>query len=225
MRTLRLALILAAGLAGPVAAEPAPVLVELFTSQGCNSCPPADAVLAGLADRPDVLPLAFHVTYWDRLGWPDTFGDERYTSRQRAYAGRLGSDRIYTPQAVVGGRLDVVGSARGRVEVAVGLVRDDSPARLAAIDADGKVTLPAGIVAAEVWGVAFDDAASVAIARGENAGRTIAYHNIVRWLEPLDPKSPALPVGELRASGRDAVAVIVQDPANGRVLALGSRRL
>ncbi|MFO1069771.1 MAG: DUF1223 domain-containing protein [Geminicoccaceae bacterium] len=225
MRTPGLALLLAAGLAGPVAAAPAPVLVELFTSQGCNSCPPADAVLAGLAGRPDVLALAFHVTYWDRLGWPDSFGDERYTDRQRAYAGRLGSSRIYTPQAVVGGRLDVVGSAGGRLEVAIGLVRDDSPAAAAAIDAAGRVTLPPGTGDAEVWAVAYDDAASVAIGGGENAGRTIAYHNIVRWLERLDRQAPVIPLAGLRAAGRSAVAVIAQDPADGHVLALGSRRL
>src|SRR5690242_16468532 len=90
-------------------AEPAgPVLVELFTSQGCSSCPRADAALARLAARADVLPLAFHVTYWDRLGWRDTLGDSRFDERQRWYDGLLGTS-AYTPQAVVAGEIDLVG--------------------------------------------------------------------------------------------------------------------
>ena len=105
------------------AAEPAPVVVELFTSQGCNSCPPADRLLGELAGRDDVLPLSWHVTYWDRLGWPDTFGLQDSTRRQEVYADRLGLDRLYTPQMVIGGRIDVVGSARGRVLEAIGLLR------------------------------------------------------------------------------------------------------
>ena len=99
--------------AGGAATEPAPVVVELFSSQGCSSCPPADRLLGELAGRADVLPLGFHVTYWDRLGWPDTFGLEDSTRRQQLYAEWLGKPRVYTPQMVIGGRIDVVGSARG----------------------------------------------------------------------------------------------------------------
>ena len=90
-------------------------MVELFTAQGCNCCPPADLILREFAEREDVLPLSFHVTYWDRLGWPDTFGLAHSTRRQEAYAGRFGLNRLYTPQMVIGGRIDVVGSARRRV--------------------------------------------------------------------------------------------------------------
>ena len=110
------------------AAEPAVLVVELFTSQGCNSCPPADELLGELARRSDVLPLSFHVTYWDRLGWPDTFGLEDGTRRQELYAKWLGLSRVYTPQMVIGGRIDVVGSARGRVLDAIELLRDHAPA-------------------------------------------------------------------------------------------------
>src|ERR687891_1701720 len=95
------------------ATEPAPVVVELFTSQGCNSCPPADRLLGELAERDDVLPLSFHVTYWDRLGWPDTFGLEDSTRRQEVYASWLGSGRVYTPQMVIGGGVDVGGGSGG----------------------------------------------------------------------------------------------------------------
>src|SRR5579859_2803882 len=102
------------------AAETRPVVVELFTSEGCSSCPPADALLSELArSRPDVLPLAFHITYWDRLGWPDPFALRAATDRQRDYAGTLGLDSIYTPQMVVDGRRDVIGSDRGSVLAAL----------------------------------------------------------------------------------------------------------
>src|SRR5690349_22252182 len=100
-------LALAASSAPSVAAE-RPVVVELFTSQGCSSCPPADALLSTLADRPDVLALAFHVDYWNRLGWVDPFSGAWATARQSAYAAQMGSDQIYTPQAVVDGGRDVV---------------------------------------------------------------------------------------------------------------------
>ena len=101
------------------AAEPAPLVAELFTSQGCNSCPPADRLLGELARRDDVLPLSFHVTYWDRLGWRDTFGLEDGTRRQERYAEWLGLSRVYTPQMVIGGRIDVVAL---RLRVHLGLV-------------------------------------------------------------------------------------------------------
>ena len=102
------------------------MVVELFTSQGCNSCPPADALLGELTRQADILPLSFHVTYWDRLGWPDTFGLQASTDRQEAYARSLGLSGLYTPQMVVGGRIDVVGSQRLRVLEAIELLRSAS---------------------------------------------------------------------------------------------------
>src|SRR5829696_56595 len=118
-----------------------PVLVELFTSQGCSSCPSADAALARLLDRPDVLPLAFHVTYWDRLGWRDTLGDQACTDRQRWYAGVLGT-RVYTPQMVLGGELDLVGSDH-RLEQAVALVQSRRATLPIEVPRDGVARLPA----------------------------------------------------------------------------------
>jgi hypothetical protein len=214
------------------AAQPAPVLVELFTSQGCNSCPPADTLLGEIAGREDVLALAFHVTYWDRLGWQDSFGDERHTRRQHDYARILGSRSVYTPQAVVAGQLDVVGSSRGRLLGAIDIVRANGAAQPVQIEPGGRITLPAlePEGRAVVWAAAWDDHHSVAIARGENAGRTLDYHHVVRWLEVLGPyepdvEPPALPLDELRNAGRSGVAVVVQRPSDGRVLALGRLRL
>src|SRR3954452_4721619 len=152
------------------AAPAAPVLVELFTSEGCSSCPLADTVLGELAARADVLPLAFHVTYWDQLGWVDGFGDDRWTQRQRDYARVLGTQGLYTPQAVIAGQADVVGSSRGTVLQAVDIVLRHGSARLLAIDEAGRVELPdlGNAREATVWAVAWDASRQVTIGGGEN---------------------------------------------------------
>jgi hypothetical protein len=206
-------------------AEPGPVVVELFTSQGCNSCPPADRLLGELADRDDVLPLSFHVTYWDRLGWPDTFGLEGSTQRQEGYADWLGLNRVYTPQMVIGGRIDVVGSARGRVLEAIELLHSHAePGPQLAVTGDRLAVGAGSRDDATVWLIAFDDHHDVAIERGENRGRTIRYRNVVRKILDLgawDGRATTLrlPLERLAAGGRDAVAVLVQREADGAILA------
>ena len=207
------------------AAEPAPVVVELFTSQGCNSCPPADVVLAELTRRGDVLPLSFHVTYWDRLGWPDTFGLAGSTGRQHDYAGTLGRRGVYTPQMVIGGRIDVVGSQRGRVLEAIDLLRDHPEPGPGVAISDGALHLSAGPAAAcSLWLVAFDRAHDVAIERGENRGQTLRYHNVVREIVTLGDWDGAalslpLPLGRLAADQRDGAAVLVQRKSDGAIVA------
>jgi hypothetical protein len=212
-----------------VAAEPAPVVVELFTSQGCNSCPPADAVLGELARRDDVLPLSFHVTYWDRLGWPDSFGLAASTERQEAYADSLGRRGLYTPQMVVGGRLDVVGSQRRRVLEAIELLqRHPQPGPVIAI-ANGELTLAAGDQGAcTLWLIGFDRAHDVAIERGENRGRRLRYHNVVREIVDLgtwNGGSVALPLPLARfvSNQRDGAALLVQRQRDGAII--GARRI
>jgi hypothetical protein len=206
-------------------AEPAPVVVELFTSQGCSSCPPADRLLGELAGRDDVLPLSFHVTYWDRLGWPDTFGLEDSTHRQRVYAEWLRQGRIYTPQMVIGGRIDVVGSSRGRVLDAISLLRSHAASGPELTIADGRLSIGAGgEVDAAIWLVAFDDQHAVAIERGENRGRTLRYHNVVRELTHLAhwhgrAIEVDLPVAQLGVDGRDGAAILVQRLSDGAILA------
>jgi hypothetical protein len=222
------AILAAAALFCPIAApaaEPAPVVVELFTSQGCNSCPPADALLGDLSRRADVLPLSFHVTYWDRLGWPDTFGLKASTERQRDYARALGLSGVYTPQMVIGGRLDVVGSSAPRVLRAIDLLESQGDPGPEVVVEDGKVRLGGGDQGpATIWLIAFDDAHDVAIARGENGGRTLRYHNVVRAIERLgtwdgSPLTLPLPLERLAGEGRDGVAVLVQRKADGAILA------
>jgi hypothetical protein len=210
------------------ATQPAPVLVELFTSQGCNSCPAADGVLAELAGRPDVLPLAFHVTYWDRLGWKDTLGDERWTERQRDYARLLGNGQVYTPQAIIAGVVDRVGSRREEILDAIGIVRRNGTARSLVIDDAGRVDVrrDAGPEQLVVWAAAWDRLHRVEIERGENAGRRIDYHHVVRWLETYPAGGTmTLPLDLLRRAGHAGVAVVVQRRHDGTILAIGQQPL
>ena len=204
-------------------AEDAPVVVELFTSQGCYSCPPADELLGELAERDDVLPLAFHVTYWDRLGWPDTLGLEAGTARQEAYARTLGTGRMYTPQMVIQGQIDVVGSQRGRVAKALEIAATDKSDNLDLEVTDGRVTIQASDAhTGTVWLAAYDDVNEVVIERGENGGKTLSYHKSVRELTELGrydggAMSADLPLSRLAADGRDGAAVLVQRD-NGAII-------
>jgi hypothetical protein len=213
------------------AAEPAPVVVELFTSQGCNSCPPADRLLGELAERDGVLPLSFHITYWDRLGWPDTFGLEVSTRRQQLYADWLGLDRLYTPQMVIGGRLDVVGSARGRVLEAIELLRSHRQPGPELSVAGDRLSVSAGDQdEAAIWLIAFDDHHDVAVERGENRGRTLRYHHVVRELTRLahwDGRAlnVELPLARLAAAGRAGAVILVQRLSDGVILAAARVRL
>jgi hypothetical protein len=205
-------------------AQPAPVVVELFTSQGCNSCPPADRLLGELTARDDVLPLSFHVTYWDRLGWPDSFGLEESTRRQEMYAAWLGLRGVYTPQMVIGGRIDVVGGSRGRVLEAIDLMRDHANAGPELTIGGDRLTVGDGDQdRAAIWLIAFDDHHEVAVERGENRGRTLRYHHVVRELTRLAEwrgrtLEIALPLAALHAAGRAGAAILVQRLNDGAIL-------
>jgi hypothetical protein len=207
------------------AAGPAPVVVELFTSQGCSSCPPADQVLAELTREKNVLPLSFHVTYWDRLGWPDTFGLEASTDRQEDYARHLGLDGLYTPQMVIGGRIDAVGSLHARVLEAIDLLKSHPEPGPAIAIRDGRLELAASAEQpCRLWLMAFDRVHEVAIERGENRGRIIRYQNVVRTIVDLgtwDGRATTLPLPleRLAAERRDAVAVLVQRRIDGAIVA------
>ena len=215
-RFYQVSAVLAALASTAAVADEAPVVVELFTSQGCYSCPPADEVLGELAEREDVLPLAFHVTYWDRLGWPDTLGLPAGTARQEAYAHSLGTGRMYTPQMVVQGQIDVVGSQRARVMRALEIATEHARADVDVSVQNGQLAIAAGErTDARVWLAAFDDVNEVAIDRGENAGKTLTYHHSVRELTELGrydgtEMAAELPLSRLAADGRDGAAILVQ---------------
>ena len=218
---LALALGLAAAL--PAQAQPARPLtvVELFTSQGCSSCPPANANLARLADRPDVLALSFGVTYWDQLGWKDTFASKPYTDRQWAYARGLHHTQVWTPQVVINGRADVVGTRLGEIEGAARRVPLAGGPRLSV--SGGTVTIGAGkTTKADVWLVRYDPAVvQVRVKRGENTGKTLPHRNVVRELTRLGAYGGQvltyrIPAG---ADPRLKVAVLVQAGPGGPILA------
>jgi hypothetical protein len=171
-----------------------PVLVELFTSQGCSSCPPADRVLELVARRADTLALSFHITYWDDLGWKDPFSAPAHTERQKAYRLTFHNDQIYTPQMVIGGLTEMVGQDARMVTAAIGRVAQSRPAGPGlTLRRDGKVTLSvdaaAGIPAATVWLAAYAPHAETAVRRGENSGKMLASTNVVRRLVALGPYS------------------------------------
>jgi hypothetical protein len=176
------------------AAPPSPVVVELFTSQGCSSCPPANATLAALADRADVLALSFGVTYWDRLGWKDTFASPIYTARQWDYAHGLGHSQVYTPQIVVQGRADTVGQSVGEVEPLILAARAQGAASRPVVIAIAEtvITVAAGPAPAnpskpaDVWLVRYDPRTlEQPIKAGENDGRTLPHRDVVRELVRL----------------------------------------
>jgi len=227
--------ILAPG-SGPALAggNKAPVVVELFTSQGCNSCPPADVVLGDLTGRPDIITLSYHVNYWDYLGWKDTFATPQTTQRQRDYAKFLNERTIYTPQIVIGGRSHAIGSRKDEVVAGVQAVGQAQAAKagkvsMLAMDRrpDGKVLLR--IAAGKARDVAvilvrYDTRREVAIERGENRGKTFTYHNVVRDMRTLaswngQAMELELDPQELWRDGRDGCAVLLQDTQSGHILA------
>ena len=155
-------------------------VIELFQSQGCSSCPPANANVMALADRPGVLTLSWQVTYWDYLGWKDSFAQPAFTARQRAYAGALGHDGVFTPQVVVNGRGDVVGTAHGEVEQALRQFDRGGDGANVAL-ASNQVTVTGPSPASSVYLVRYDPrVVQIPIKAGENGGRTLPHRNVVR---------------------------------------------
>ncbi|MGA7074107.1 DUF1223 domain-containing protein [Bradyrhizobium sp.] len=224
---LALSLGLLAGLS-PVAgfAAERPVVVELFTSQGCSSCPPANAHLNELSKgRRDVLALAFHVTYWDRLGWKDPFSLAAATDRQSVYGRRFG-DGSYTPEIVVDGAASMVGSDRSEVGSAIeNAKRQGRTAAAVNVTKNGEqvsVEVGAGSGNARVLLIGFDHEHTTAIGRGENGGRTLTEANVVRSIRSVGQWSgAALRLNEHFPEGQD-VAILLEAP-DGRII--GAARL
>jgi hypothetical protein len=205
----------------------APVVVELFTSQGCNSCPPADAFLAELAQRPDLIALAFHVDYWNYIGWEDPFSSPEATQRQRDYAQSLGLSSVYTPQMVIDGSFDAVGSNRAQVNQAIAAASERSKIPVAITKSPAGrwlVTLPEAEVArpATVWVAFYDRQHVTPVKRGENAGKTLTNYNIVREFRSIGRWQGAkrdlpLDIGATDLAER-GFAVIVQVEPTGPIL-------
>ncbi len=167
-----------------------PVVVELFTSQACSSCPPADVLLTDLAQRRiDVLPLSFHVTYWNNLGWRDPFSFPAATERQRAYAANIGEQSVYTPQMVVDGTQSFVGSDRNEAEAAIRRAKAAqimaAPLHLERRSEDLMIEVGAGAGSGAVLLVGFDPDHSTAVGGGENGGRRLQESNVVRSIQTI----------------------------------------
>lgn len=198
-------------------------VVELFTSQGCSACPPADKIFLELAGREDILALSYHVDYWDYIGWVDTFGDAANSELQRNYAHSLGNARVYTPQIVINGSIDVVGSRLDEIED--GIKTGYLPVFVDLSYEDGllEVKIPGTSdgVEAVVYLVTFRSRADVEIMRGENRGKMITYAQIVTsrqiigmW-DPNKGSQLTLPMVELLDDQSDGVAILVQQQSNG----------
>ncbi len=197
-------------------------LLELFTSQGCSSCPPADKLLGEFASDPSLVAISVPIDYWDYLGWKDTLAIPGHTARQRAYARVRGDRQVYTPQIVVNGSTHVLGSDRAAIERAI--TQTDHNAAIMSvpvlISIDGnalsvKVAAVNAHVSGEVWLCPLAKSVLVEIGRGENSGRTITYHNVVRrWLKLGDwngtDSSWSVPISSIVADDIDAAAVMVQ---------------
>ena len=209
----------------PAHADPRAV-VELFTSQGCSSCPPADRIIGELAKDPSVIALSMPIDYWDYLGWKDTLADSRFSARQKAYSQMRGDRDVYTPQVIVNGSAHVIGSDRAGIESAIGKTRK----------ADGVMSVPVTMTLAgkqltvsvsappegpaamhgEVWIGSIAKAIPISIGRGENRGSEITYHNVVRDLLKVGDwngtsGSWTVPLENISREGVDAAVVYVQD--------------
>ncbi|MCC8937999.1 hypothetical protein CI1B_05080 [Bradyrhizobium ivorense] len=208
----------------PAHADPRAV-VELFTSQGCSSCPPADKVIGELAKDPNVIALSMPIDYWDYLGWKDTLADSRFSARQKAYSHMRGDRDVYTPQAVINGSAHVIGSDRDSIESAIKATDNSAgvmsvPVTLTLSGKQINVSVAAAksptAARGEVWICSISKSVPISIARGENRGREITYHNVVRNLLKVgdwngSSGSWTVPLENITRDGVDAAAVYIQD--------------
>lgn len=208
-------------------------VLELYTSQGCNSCPPADALLQTYIQRDDVMALTLPVDYWDYIGWKDTFASPKFSARQRAYAKMRGDGRVYTPQVVINGLSHVVGSSQRDIDRAI----TDTAAQVAKVRVPVTLRLDGARLIVEtgdmsgdgqpkdatVWLAAIQPEGEVTIRAGENRGRTLKYYNVVRELVPVgmwSGKATRFEVSRdaLKVPGAERCAVIVQSGSAGPIL-------
>ncbi len=211
------------------AAEQNLTVIELYTSEGCSSCPPADKFVGELAGRDDILALSLHVDYWDYIGWKDPFADPRNTKRQRQYARQFQLRYVYTPQVVIDGAYESVGSDRGKILDAVAKAKSlqKIPVRLTA-SSDGMMLdleAAADVGPVNVYSIFYDRRQETDVRRGENSGRKLEHVNVVRDMTRIatwqgKPARIAIPAS---AAGGDVCAVILQSVATGRII--GAARL
>lgn len=221
-----LAAVIALTFVAPAAAQDNPVVVELYTSQGCSSCPAADAILHELADRDDVIALALHVDYWDYIGWKDPFGNPAHATRQRAYAAAGQRSSIYTPEMVVQGQTDIVGAKA--MALAKAISEHSQKAPFVALDlsrSGAELTISAQLLKTvkgpmTVHMLRYTPRRVTEITRGENAGKTIEYANVVEGWQDLGTWDGVSPLAMMAdAPGDKPAVVIIQGQNTGPILA------
>jgi hypothetical protein len=226
-RHLAITAVLACAVVTPAAAGEPRAVIQLFTSQGCSSCPPADRLLGQFAHDPTLVTMSLPVDYWDYLGWKDTLALHNNSTLQRDYANTRGDREVYTPQAVINGVVHALGSDKAAIEKAIVQTHGDGPLSLPVklMVADGKVSVHVPAAAGEqrsgeIWLFPVTSKVEVKIGRGENRGHTLAYYNVVRRWVKLgewhgEAKDFSMPVAELPDADFslhdvDHVAVVVQ---------------
>jgi hypothetical protein len=210
----------------PAIAEQRPVVVELYTSQGCSSCPPADAMFAQLKDRDDVIAIALHVDYWDYIGWKDEFAQPAHAKRQRAYAAQAGRSSIFTPEMVVNGQTDIVGAKPMQLSKAIAEHKAEDATMDLAVRRDGDVVHVQGRMLAEKTGamevhlLRLMPSHISEITRGENRGKTYEYTNIAHNWQVAGAWDGQTPLDlTLDVTGPDPVVVLVQERNAGAIIA------
>ena len=214
-----------------LAADPSPVLVELFSSEGCSSCPAAEALLREKSiEDPSLLVLEFHVDYWNGLGWKDRFSSSGFTDRQSGYAALRGSGQVFTPEAIVDGRASIVGSDAEALDRALSREKRVPPTPLRVRMDDGRIEIDGDATpAGRLWIAATESGLETTPPRGENRGRRIAHAPVVRSFKDLG----TVAAGELHRKvqvsidpgwkrGAMRFVIAVQDPGTGGILALGA---
>ena len=241
MKTIRIWLFMVAAALAPlvpaiaVADDKPPVVVELYTSQGCSSCPPADKYMGELIKRPDILGLTFHVDYWDYIGWKDPFALPENTTRQRRHSSNLGLRNIYTPQMIIQGAANAVGSDPMDVDQAIEKTRKLPKVPISLKHSTGdqlEISIPAAAYkgSAKILLIAFDDKHSTSVKRGENGGRQLSHYNVVRKTKEIgtwtgQAVSLNASVAGMAAAGRNACAVLIQSEQTGHILGAAQIRL
>ncbi len=217
----------------PAGEGPIKAVLELYTSQGCSSCPPADALMEKYTARKDVLALSFPVDYWDYLGWKDTLANPKFSDRQRQYARQRGDGRVYTPQMVVSGRTHTIGSSDQAIESAIAstateLAHERIPVKVRA-DKDhlfietGNAPEGSKLAEATIWLVMVQRVVEVKIAKGENRGKTVKYYNVVREMSPVGmwagkPNTLTLPRAAIASPDNTLCAVLLQVGNTGPIV-------
>lgn len=212
------------GATGPGVAGP--VVIELFTSQGCSACPPADALMGEFVDRSDVIALSLPVDYWNYLGWEDTLAQHAHTERQRGYALSRGDGQIYTPQMIIGGLYHAVGSDRAAINAAIteAAARPEVPVTVdvagSAVHINVGDAPPGGPTWGTIWVVLYSTEEVVQIGRGENAGRTVTYRNVVLEMHRLTmwrgtAVNVELPLAEMMEANADGCVILIQEERGG----------